>query len=298
MDLPYADRTLDLLGYCRVSSHSQEDGTSLETQEQSIRAYALANRWNVAEVKCDVETGSKIDRIEFWRMLRLLICKTCPIPAAGKLKGKDLYYALEAPCGCKYPKGYDGIVAYDLDRIGRDARDLLWLGFDFLNRRNKSLIVINGLGKCDTTSPQGRLMFGQFAIMAQFFRESTLQRTDVGRKARANEGKYACGRPPYGLQRTGKNTLTVVEPEMKVVHMIEYMTDQGWRAALVAEALNRMGLVRRNGKGWDKRSIIAVLNYKAIREWYFGGQNYNYVKFKDIASEVLEVERMVNELSA
>ena len=62
----------------------------------------------------------------------------------------------------------DTLVAWKFDRIGRDLRHLVNLVHD-LTKRGVGLRVLAGEGAAiDTTTPNGRLMFGFFAALAEF----------------------------------------------------------------------------------------------------------------------------------
>jgi DNA invertase Pin-like site-specific DNA recombinase len=66
-----------------------------------------------------------------------------------------------------------------LDRLGRDLRHLVNT-VDDLARRGVGLRVLTGHGAIDTTTAQGKLMFGIFASLAEFERELIRERTIAG----------------------------------------------------------------------------------------------------------------------
>jgi DNA invertase Pin-like site-specific DNA recombinase len=72
----------------------------------------------------------------------------------------------------------DTLVAWKLDRIGRDLRHLVNLVHD-LTKRGVGLRVLAGEGAAiDTTTPNGRLMFGFFAALADYA-ERAVMRSDA-----------------------------------------------------------------------------------------------------------------------
>jgi DNA invertase Pin-like site-specific DNA recombinase len=88
----------------------------------------------------------------------------------------------------------DTLVAWKLDRIGRDLRHLVNLVHD-LTTRGIGLRVLAGEGAAiDTTTPNGRLMFGFFAALAEFERELIVERTKAGLAAARARGRNG-GRP-------------------------------------------------------------------------------------------------------
>ena len=109
--------------------------------------------------------------------------------ASGK---RDDRPGLEA-CLKNLRKG-DTLVAWKLDRIGRDLRHLVNLVHD-LTKRGVGLRALAGEGAAiDTTTPNGRLMFGFFAALAEFERELIVERTKAGLASARARGRNG-GRP-------------------------------------------------------------------------------------------------------
>ena len=74
----------------------------------------------------------------------------------------------------------DTLVAWKLDRLGRDQRHLVNLVGD-LTKRGIGLRVLAGEGAAiDTTTANDRLMFGFFCGAGEFERELVVERTKVG----------------------------------------------------------------------------------------------------------------------
>ena len=88
----------------------------------------------------------------------------------------------------------DTLVVWKLDRLGRNLRHLVNI-VDDLNKRSVGFKVLTGQGaNIDTTTPNGRLVFGIFAALAEFERELISERTKAGLKAARARGKKG-GRP-------------------------------------------------------------------------------------------------------
>ena len=88
----------------------------------------------------------------------------------------------------------DTLVAWKLDRLGRDLRHLVNLVGD-LTKRGAGLRVLAGEGAAiDTTTANGRLMFGFFAALAEFERELIVERTKAGLASARARGRNG-GRP-------------------------------------------------------------------------------------------------------
>src|SRR3954463_1542994 len=75
----------------------------------------------------------------------------------------------------------DTLVVWKLDRLGRDLRHLVNTVHD-LTARGVGFKVLTGQGaQIDTTTAQGKLVFGIFAALAEFERELISERTKAGR---------------------------------------------------------------------------------------------------------------------
>ncbi len=88
----------------------------------------------------------------------------------------------------------DTLVVWKLDRLGRDLRHLVNTVHD-LNERGIGFKVLAGQGaNIDTTTSNGKLVFGFFASLAQFERELIVERTRAGMAAARARGRSG-GRP-------------------------------------------------------------------------------------------------------
>ena len=83
----------------------------------------------------------------------------------------------------------DVLVAWKLDRLGRNLAHLVHTVQD-LSARGVGLRVLAGQGaQIDTTTAAGRLVFGIFAALAEFERELIRERTVAGLKAARARGR-------------------------------------------------------------------------------------------------------------
>ena len=85
-------------------------------------------------------------------------------------------------------------VVWKLDRLGRDLKHLVNT-VDELRDRGVGLRVLAGAGaEIDTSTANGRLVFGIFAALAEFERELIVERTRAGLAAARARGRLG-GRP-------------------------------------------------------------------------------------------------------
>lgn len=86
------------------------------------------------------------------------------------------------------------LVVWKLDRLGRDLKHLVGL-VEELNHRQVGLKVLAGAGaQIDTTTANGRLVFGIFAALAEFEAALIRERTQAGLTAARARGRVG-GRP-------------------------------------------------------------------------------------------------------
>jgi DNA invertase Pin-like site-specific DNA recombinase len=86
------------------------------------------------------------------------------------------------------------LVVWTLDRLGRDLKHLVGL-VETLNQRQVGLKVLAGAGaQMDTTTANGRLVFGLFAALAEFEAALIRERTKAGLTAARARGRVG-GRP-------------------------------------------------------------------------------------------------------
>ena len=152
--------------------------------------------------------------------------------ASGVLNGrKGLKEALK---GCA---AGDVLVVWKLDRLARSLHDLVVIAED-LKGRGVGLKILTGEGAAvDTTHPQGRMVFGILAVMAEFERELMSERTVAGMAAARNRG-VRVGRPPKLTEFQRREAAS--------------MLDDGKARSDIAALLNvHVGTLRRALKGLE-----------------------------------------------
>jgi DNA invertase Pin-like site-specific DNA recombinase len=152
--------------YSRVSTNEQNAAMQLE----ELRSYCQRRKWEIAEEFTDTGvSGSKESR-----------------PALNRL----LYNAKR--------RKFDAVLVYRYDRFARSLRQLVnaLTEFDALGIHFVSLH--EGV---DTSTPNGRLVFGIFATIAEFERELIRSRVRSGIAAAKAKGKRL-GRPKVTVDPT------------------------------------------------------------------------------------------------
>ena len=113
----------------------------------------------------------------------------------------------------------DVLVAWKLDRLGRDLRHLVNLVHE-LTSRGVGLRILTGQGaSIDTTTAAGKLVFGIFAALAEFERELIIERTKAGLLAARARGRQ--GGRPYKMTpaKLRLARAAMADPETKVADL-------------------------------------------------------------------------------
>ena len=156
--LPQATR---VAVYARVSTHNGQDP---EMQLREVREYCSRRGWQISGEYVDRGiSGSKERRPELDRLL----------------------------ADCR-KRRVDAVVVYRYDRFARSLRQLVNALEEFRGLGIEFVSLHEGV---DTSTPNGRLVFGIFASIAEFERELIRDRVRSGIAAARAKGKRL-GRPP------------------------------------------------------------------------------------------------------
>ena len=152
--------------YARVSTVDR--GQDPETQLRQLREYADRRGFGITEEFVDRASGTRSDRERFRRLLE----------AARR-------------------RQFDVVLVWRYDRFARSMRELVnalsefeSLGIDFISYSEGA----------DTTTPQGKLLFGIMASLAEFERSLIAERVKAGMQRAKAQGKHT-GRPSLPLAK-------------------------------------------------------------------------------------------------
>lgn len=224
------------IGYVRVSTDQQADrGVSLEAQAEKIRAMAVVQDVNLAEIITDAgESAKSLDRPGMARLLSLV--------DGGKV---------------------DVVVIAKLDRLTRSVKDLAEL-LERFNRRGVSLVSV--ADALDTRSASGRLVINIMVSVSQWEREAIGERTcDALRHKRANGERV--GNIAYGFRLAADVVHVEAEPgEQAVLAEIHRLRSEGRSMRGIAAELNLLGYRTRRGTDWRLESVARILSPSACRQ--------------------------------
>lgn len=109
------------------------------------------------------------------------------------------------------------LVVWKLDRLGRDMKHLVNL-VDEMSHKKVGFKVLSG-AEIDTTTANGRLIFGIFAALAEFERELIRERTQAGLAAARARGRNG-GRPRKMDEHTIKMAMAAMSDRNSVAHEV------------------------------------------------------------------------------
>jgi site-specific DNA recombinase len=216
--------------YIRWSTEDQSEGTTLEVQSETCRAYLVSQGWVVNDELIFIDdgySGGSLDR-----------------PAMTKLRG------------CVAAGDVDCVVVYKLDRLSRSVVDTV------------NLVCREWDGKCsiksarepiDTTSHAGKMFFYTLVNYAEWERSVIKERTFSGKMRRAQEGRNPGFRPPYGYIPGEGGAFVVVPEEAAIVQRLfrEYLSGMGLRQ--IVTRLNKEGIPPREARAWGQSSVQRIL---------------------------------------
>ncbi|HWR09571.1 recombinase family protein, partial [Sporomusa sp.] len=227
--------------YVRVSSEEQaKSGYSLGDQLQVCRNRLISMGLTaIKEYIDDGYSGEYLDR-----------------PALEELRN-DLRAKL-----------IQNICIYDPDRLSRNLTNQLLIA-DEIEKSGINLYFVTG---DYDASPEGRLFFSIRGAISAFEKAKIRERTQRGRKAKANSGKIVHNARPYGYNFDKETSMYIInDDEAQVVRKIYAMCiEQGLGARTITLELARTGVKgRKDGKPLSINCVERVLT----RDMYYG-QHY------------------------
>lgn len=215
------------VGYCRVSTDGQAtEGVSLDAQKARIEAWAEANGYRLAGMHVDAGLSAK--RADNRPALQAAMKRACQERAA--------------------------LVVYSLSRLARSVPDAYSLAGK-LERCGASLVLLTE--SVDSTTAAGRMFYGMLAVLAQFERDLTSERTAAALAHKRAQGKRVSGIAPFGY-RFEAGMRVPDERERKTLALIRSWRDSGMTFRAIVERLNSERVAAR-GSRWHLRGVQLAL---------------------------------------
>lgn len=223
------------------------------------------------------------------------LCKFCDALNLGKPKVyNDSGYsgastdrpALQLLISDVKAKKINKVIVYKLDRLSRSQKDTLMLIEDIFLSNGCDFVSMSE--NFDTSTPLGKAMIGVLAVFAQLEREQIKERMNMGREARAKQGKYAGSwRLPLGYDYIDGE---LVPNDFEKIQIQKIFSDyaSGKAPVTIAKELNSKGLTHRYGK-WQTEVIRSILRKKTYLGYVaFNGEWYQGTHEPIVSEEVFE----------
>lgn len=220
------------IGYIRVSTERQaSEGVSLEAQQAKIEHWCKANGYELVKVYVDAGiSGKRMDT------------------------RKELLAALAS-----LKKGM-ALVSYSLSRLARSTKDLIEIS-ELVAKKKGDLVSLSE--SIDTTTAAGRMMFQMLAVLSEFERNLTAERTSGALQHKKATGQKYTNQTPYGFEAI-EGRLVQVQQEAEVVAEIQAARAGGSTLQAIADSLNGRGIPTKTGKLWAPATIHLLLKRTAL----------------------------------
>ena len=222
-------RKLRVAAYARVSTGSDEQLVSLETQKNHYERYIKARPdWDYAGLYYDeAVTGTKKEKRE--GLLQML-----------------------ADC----EKGLiDYIVVKSISRFARNTVDSLEM---VRKLRDKGIYIYFEKENIDTGRMEGELLLSILSSLAESESRSISTNATWSILKRFMNGTYKIGYPPYGYDNVN-GKMVVNEEQAKTVRWIFNAILKGMSLAAVAKALNANGTPAKRGGRWTAYTLYGMV---------------------------------------
>lgn len=246
---------LRVAAYCRVSTDSDEQLVSLDTQIKHYKTYINANpEWAFAGLYYDEGiTGTKKEkRPELLRMIT----------------------------DCEDRK-IDLIVTKSISRFARNTTDCLELVRKLLNL---GIFIYFEKENINTGSMESELMLSILSGLAESESVSIAENSKWSVKRRFQNGTFKISYPPYGYDNVDGD-MVINKPQAKIVHFIFAEILSGKGTHKIANELNRRKVPTKKGGRWTATTVRGMVGnekytgdaifQKTYTDAYFN-RHYNY----------------------
>ena len=215
------------VAYVRVSTEKQaEKGFSLEVQTEKVRAMAVVQGVELAEVIVDRgESAKSLDRPGMARLLDLVAAKAI-----------------------------DRVIVAKLDRLTRSVKDLASLLEQFEKRKVALVSVAESL---DTQSAAGRLVLNIMVSVSAWEREAIGERTASVLQHKKREGQVF-NHTPFGFLRVGAKLIPLPD-EQGTIRRIFEARSHGQSLRDIAAELNAGSIATKTRGQWYASTVRNVL---------------------------------------
>ena len=173
--------------------------------------------------------------------------------------------------------GFDVLLVHAIDRLARDPyyRQTIEREFVALGARVEYI-----LGNYDE-SPEGEVRKDLDSTFAKWENAKRVERTNRGKKRKAEMGKFVAGNPPYGyrIDPEALGGLAIYEPEAEIIQLIfKWYVEDRYSVYGIVKELGRQGIkTQYEYDTWHPGTVFQMLKHTV----YAGYTYYNQRKRKD-----------------
>lgn len=139
----------------------------------------------------------------------------------------------------------DTLIVWKLDRLGRNLRHLINTVYD-LSSKGIGFKVLTGQGaQIDTTTSQGKLVFGIFAALAEFERDLISERTKAGLASARARGRMGGASFKMTPAKVRLAAASMQHPETKISDLCKEL---GVTRQTLYRYVSPEGMLRESGK--------------------------------------------------
>lgn len=234
---PQEIKKLRVASYCRVSTDSDDQRESLETQKAHYESWIkLHSNWENAGIFYDFGiSGTKADTRDGLQAL-LYECRT------GRV---------------------DHILTKSVSRFSRNTSDCLSLVRELLSY---NITIYFEKENLDTGSMESELLLAILSSMAQSESVSISENVKWSIKKRIKDGTFKIGYPPYGYMNDECGNMIINPDEVETVKLIFSSALSGIGTYGIAKILQSQNIPTRKGSPWSASTIKGILT----NEKYYG----------------------------
>lgn len=214
------------IGYVRVSTDKQaEEGISIDAQIAKIQAWASFNDYELIHIYSDEGiSGYSLN-------------KRNGMNQALKHVSKDMAF-----------------ICYSLSRISRNVIDTIHIS-QTIEKKGADLVSLSE--KIDTTGASGKMIFNMLAVLNQFERDQTAERTKLAMQFKKTNNQ-AYSPTPYGYNRFGNELVINITEALNIIR-IKDMYQDGKGFTEIARTLNGEGIPTKQNKFWQASTVRLLL---------------------------------------
>jgi site-specific DNA recombinase len=257
--------------YARVSTDIQRDNYSIPSQILEIMKYVDKQGYSlVGNQYFDPETGRES-------------AKSGAVPAfVDDYTSRELSRpGLDASISYLEATGFDVLIVHALDRLARDPYIRQTIEREFLARGARVEYVLGNYEE----SPEGEVRKDLDATFAKWENAKRVERSNRGKKRKAEAGKFVAGVVPFGYRPDldSPGGLCIYEPEAEIIRMVfAWFVEKRLSIHRIVRELNQQGATTYyQNQAWAKSTVHRMLCNSA----YAGHVYYN--KHKRQGSKLL-----------